>query len=213
TLFEKISLTAQGNLNPYKDTAGVLVDQYVWQGDRFSLGTLTSASIALSTRFQSKPRDPKQTANTSAPVSNRYLNDPLLADDRARLEDYIRRNPAEFVDFNIPWSFDISYSLTYNRVYKYDVKRYAKELNSNISFSNSFSLTPKWIFTTNGYFDFDTKQLTQFTMSISRDMHCWQMSVSVVPINVYKYFNITISPKSTILQDLRVNRTRSFSSY
>jgi hypothetical protein len=50
-------------------------------------------------------------------------------------------------------------------------------------------------------------------MSVSRDMHCWQMSINVIPIGDYRSFNITISPKSSILQDLRVNRTRVFTNY
>ncbi|HEX8314881.1 MAG TPA: hypothetical protein VF609_07810, partial [Flavisolibacter sp.] len=79
--------------------------------------------------------------------------------------------------------------------------------------NNSFNLTPKWNFSTNGYYDFTTKQLTMFTMSIAREMHCWQMSIGVTPIGSYQYFNITISPKSSVLKDLRVNRTRYFYNY
>ncbi|MBD0331738.1 MAG: hypothetical protein ICV66_03710 [Chitinophagaceae bacterium] len=50
-------------------------------------------------------------------------------------------------------------------------------------------------------------------MSISREMHCWQMSISVTPIGLAHYFSITINPKSAILQDLRINRTRVFYNY
>jgi hypothetical protein len=125
----------------------------------------------------------------------------------------MRRNPAEFVDFNIPWSVNVSFSLNFSKTFNAQKKDFVSNVSSSVSFNNSFSLTPKWNFTTNGFYDFNTKQLTQFTMSVSRDMHCWQMSINVTPIGDYRYFNITISPKSAILQDLRVNRTRTFVNY
>jgi LPS-assembly protein len=131
--------------------------------------------------------------------------------DEQSMQQYINRNPSEFVDFNIPWSINLSYALVFSR--RVENGKIRSEVNSNLSFNNTFSLTPKWMFTTSGFYDFNTLQLTMFTMSVSRDMHCWQLSVNVTPIGQYKYFNISISPKSSILQDLRVNRTRYFYNY
>jgi len=50
------------------------------------------------------------------------------------------------------------------------------------------------------------------SLSINRDMHCWQMSIGVQQ-GLYSSFSITISPKSSLLQDLRVNRTRTFATF
>jgi hypothetical protein len=163
----------------------------------------------MSTSFQSKPRDPNI---ASKRTPNRPITDPTVLQDEQRLQDYMKRNPAEFVDFNMPWSLNLSYSLFFNDERQPD-STYKIKVNSNVSFNNSFSLTPKWNFTTSGYFDFNTMKITMFTMSISRDMHCWQMAISVVPVGLQQTFNITISPKSSILQDLKVNRTRTFSNY
>ena len=213
TLFEKISLSAQATLDPYQtDTLGRPVNRYAWQGGNLRLGRLTSGSISMSTQFQSKPRDPNKSPNPNADL-RKHINDPALLADEQRLQDYMRRNPAEFVDFNIPWSINISYSLNFSKSFDYTVRRFKTSINSSASFNNSFSLTPKWNFTTSGYYDFNTLKLTQFTMSISRDMLCWQMSIGVTPIGDYRYFNINISPRSSLLQDLRINRTRSFVNY
>ena len=213
TLFEKISLSAQAVLDPYEvDSAGRTINRFIWRRNHFSPGRITSGSISMSTQFQSKPRDPKQAPNPNAGPT-RGVTDPLLLADEQRLQEYMQRNPAEFVDFNIPWSINISFSLNFNKTFQPDIKNFKTNVSSSVSFNNSFSLTPKWNFTTNGFYDFDTKQLTQFTLSVSRDMHCWQMSIGVTPIGDYRYFNFTISPKSSILQDLRVNRTRSFVNY
>jgi len=211
TLFEKLSISAQTLYDPYiQDSLGRDTRRYVWQGDRFRLGRLQTGSISMSTSFQSKPRDPKKTT-TPNPGTGR-LTDPTLIGDEQRLQDYMRRNPGEFVDFNIPWSISLSYSLFFNQ--QRDVSGKTKtKFTSNLSFSNSFSLTPKWMFTTNGYYDLNAMKLTTFSMTVSRDMHCWQMSVNVIPLGFSKYFSISISPKSSILQDLRVNRTRYFTNY
>lgn len=209
-LFEKININANGIINPYeRDSVGRDIDEYVWESGKFSLGRLSSASVSISTSFQSKPRDEKAD-ETRKDQLEQQLNDPVLAADRQRLLDYMRQNPAEFVDFNIPWQISFSYSLYYSQELRPDYSGFTSRVRSNTSFNGSFSLTPKWNFSVNGYYDFDTKKLQTFTMAISREMHCWQMSINVTPIGLYRFFNFTISPKSGILQDLRINRTRSF---
>lgn len=210
TLFEKLSITAQGLYSPYKqDSLGRDTRLYVWQGDRFRLGRLRSGSVSMSTSFQSKPRDANKPAQENP--NETQIKDPSLLGDMQRTQQYVNRNPAEYVDFNIPWSINLSYSLVFSR--RIQEGRTKTDVTSNVSFNNTFSLTPKWMFTTSGYYDLGTMELTMFTLSVSRDMHCWQLSVNVTPIGSYKYFNISISPKSSILQDLRVNRTRYFYNY
>jgi lipopolysaccharide assembly outer membrane protein LptD (OstA) len=211
TLFEKLSISAQGLYSPYAQDSvtGQDTRQYVWQGDRFRLGRLRSGSVSMSTSFQSKPRDEKK-AKTETPNNGTKITDPSVLGDEQRMQQYVNRNPTEFVDFNIPWSLSISYSLFFSRSIQYGLKK--TNVTSNMSFNNTFSLTPKWMFTTSGYYDLGEMKLNSFTFSVSRDMHCWQLSVNVTPIGITKYFNITISPKSGILQDLKVNRTRYFYS-
>src|SRR5438270_4887633 len=150
TLFEKINITAQALLDPYQQGAsGQDINKYLFQGGGFHLGRINSGSVAISTSFKSKPRDENKQPN---PVSTRQITDPALLGDQARLQDYMLRNPGEFVDFNIPWSFTLSYSLFFSQQ-KVDFYHYKKTVSSNVSFNNSFSLTPKWNFTTNGFFD------------------------------------------------------------
>ena len=143
-------------------------------------------------------------------MEQELLNDPMLAIDAQSQLDYMRRNPSDFVDFNIPWSISLGLSVYYSERFRLDSRRFEKEFSSNLTFNGSFSLTPKWNFAMNGYYDLDTKHLETFTMSINREMHCWQLSINVTPVGPYRYFSFTISPKSGMLQDLKVNRTRYF---
>jgi LPS-assembly protein len=210
TLFEKLSISAQAQLDPYAvGPNGLPINRFVWQDGRFTPGRFTGGSISASTSFQSKPRDENKAKEQ--PVNT--ITDPALLADQQSLMDYMQRNPAEFVDFNIPWSINLSYSLAVSRTIKPDYSGFQSLVSSSLSFNNSFNLTPKWNFSTNGFYDFNTLQMTMFTMSIAREMHCWQMAISITPIGTYQYFNITISPKSSVLKDLRINRTRSFYNY
>jgi LptD protein len=212
-LFDKINISASTTLDPYKtDKNGNDIDEYAWQGGKFKPGRLTTGSISLSTSFKSKPKDPKKEEERKKQVEQR-LSDPSLIADQQRLLDYMQQNPSEFVDFNIPWQVSFGYSLFFSNQLKPDFSGFKKEFNSNVNFNGSFSLTPKWNFSVNGYYDFTSHKLQTFQMSINREMHCWQMSINIVPVGLYRSFNFSISPKSSVLQDLKINRSRSFPNY
>ena len=210
TLFDKINITASTTMNPYlSDSNGRPINKYAWQGEKFSLGRFTNGSLSMSTDFKSKPRDEKK-AQERKQMEDQLLNDPLLANDAQSQLDYMRRNPSDFVDFNIPWTISLGLSVFYSQQRTANFRDFETKFSSNLTFNGSFSLTPKWNFSMNGYYDFDTKDLQTFTMSINREMHCWQLSINVTPVGPYRMFSFTISPKSGMLQDLKVNRTRYF---
>jgi hypothetical protein len=163
----------------------------------------------MSTDFASKPRDEKK-AEERKQKEQELLSDPLMSADVQSQLEYMRRNPSDFVDFNIPWRISLGLSVFFNERFKADYSGFEKEFSSDLNFSGSFSLTPKWNVTMNGYYNFNSSDLGMLTMSISREMHCWQLTVNVAPVSPYRYFSFSISPKSGILQDLKLNRTRYF---
>jgi LPS-assembly protein len=113
----------------------------------------------------------------------------------------------------VPWSLSFSYSLNYTNTMKPDYSGYMGQVFSSMNFNGDFTLTPKWKMGGTGYFDFNEMKLQQLSMFITREMHCWQLAINVTPIGLYRSFNITINPKSGILRDLRINRSRTFSNY
>ncbi|MFZ9388007.1 MAG: putative LPS assembly protein LptD, partial [Chitinophagaceae bacterium] len=213
TLFEKINITANTVLNPYQTNEfGVDIDKYAWEGGKFKLGRLTYGSISISTNFKSKPRDPKK-EELRKKQAELLMENPALAAEQQRVLDYARQNPGEFVDFNIPWQVNLGFSLSFINRLKSDLTGFEKDFTSNMNFNGSFNLSPKWNFSMNGYYDFNTKKLQMFQMGITRDMHCWQMSIDVTPVGLFRFFSFSISPKASVLQDLRINRTRSFPTF
>jgi LPS-assembly protein len=208
TLFEKINITASGTIDPYQvDKFGDRIDKYAWEGGKFSPGQLTNGSIAISTSFRSKPKD--ETKEKERQELEEDLPRQTMDEQMAEL-DYARQNPAEFADFNIPWSLNISYSLNFYRRLNSTTYRYTTETNSTASINGDFNLTPRWKMGMNTYYDVKKSEIQMLTMYISREMHCWQLSINVTPVGLVRSFNITVSPKSGILRDLRINRTRSF---
>lgn len=207
-LFEKININASAIYSPYAlNKYGTQTKYYAWK--KGGLGSIMSGSISASANFQSKAKDAEKEKKRQEAI-NQSLNDPMLQADQQRLLEYMRQNPAEFVDFNTPWSLNLSYSLNFSRTYNSTLDKSRIEITSSTNFSGSFNLTPKWNFSVNGYYDLKTSKIQTFSMAISRDLHCWQMAINVSPIGIYRYFNFTISPKAGILQDLKVNRSRSF---
>ena len=124
--------------------------------------------------------------------------------------DMVRNNPAEYTDFNILWNLSLSYSLNFSRQFVSSYTDITKHVYSNLSINGDFSLTDRWKVGGTTYYDFKTAKIQTLSMWVSREMHCWQMSINLNPIGLYRSFNSSISPKSGILRDLRINRSRTF---
>jgi hypothetical protein len=112
------------------------------------------------------------------------------------------------VDFNVSWSVNISYALSFSNTFQ--VNKYVTTLNSSLIMNGDFNLTEKWKMGFNCYYDVRNLKLQSFSTFLSRDMHCWQLTINVTPVGPWRSFNITINPKSSILRDLHINRTRTF---
>jgi hypothetical protein len=213
TLFDKISITANSLLDPYQtNERGFPIDRYAWQGGKFKLGRLTYGSVSMSTSFKSKPKDEKKDQQRTQQM-DQMMQDPNLRGQQQQLMEFMQQNPGQFVDFNIPWQLSFGYSLSFSNRLKPDYSGYSTEVNSNLNFSGSFNLTEKWNVSANGFYDVTSTKLQTFQMSINREMHCWQLSINVTPVGLFRSFNFSISPKASMLQDLRINRTRFFTNF
>ena len=203
-LFEKINITANATVDPYRlDSTGTRIPKLMWRDNLFHPGRITNGNIAVSTSLQSKSKDGK-TDQERLPEDNF-----MTPDEQQRQLEYVRSNPAEFTDFNIPWTLQLSYSLSFTRALQPDFST-KTQTYSNLSVNGDFSLTPKWKMGGTTYYDFSTKKIQTLTMFVTRDMHCWQMAINITPVGLYRSFSLTINPKSGILRDLKINRTRSF---
>ena len=209
TLYQKINISASTTLDPYQyDNFGYRIDKYTWQGGKgFNIGHLTGGTIAITTSFKSKPKDEKKAEEEKKGEDSQL---PMTLEEQQAELNYINSHPAEFVDFNVSWSANISYSLNFTRVLKTDFTGYTTNLASSLTLNGDFNLTEKWKMGFNTYYDVKNLKVQSLTGFLSRDMHCWQLSINVTPVGIYRSFSVTINPKSSILRDLRINRNRTF---
>ncbi len=209
-LFEKISITASAILDPYQtDAGGNRINKLVWRNKVATLGRFVSGNISISSQFQGGDKKPKQNnGNNLGQPYNPSTGMPL--DEYETEAAYISNNPAEFADFSIPWSVNFSYSLRFQRDRKTNYTGFATNVYQDINWNGTVNLTPKWQLGLNGFYNISQKELGTISVSIAREMHCWQMAINVSPVGRYRFFNISISPKSSLLRDIKVNRTRYF---
>jgi len=211
-LFNKINLTTSASFDPYEvDSTGRDKDLLVWKRHPISLGRMTNASISLSSSFQGGN---KKTGEKSTVTPDETAADQALYGQDQYNSDlaYIRNNPGEFADFNIPWSVNLSFALSYLKTFDVRKQDFVGRLTQNLNFGGTLNITPKWQMGVQGYLNLSEGKVEPLSMSISRDLHCWQMSISITPLGLYRYYSINISPKSPILRDLKVNRTRYFNT-
>ncbi len=207
-LFNTINISSSFSLDPYAtDKQGYRVNRLDIDPSKFKFGNITNGGISFSTSFKSKSKMEDASKKKEVPI------DPFMTpEEQQRQLQYVRANPAEFTDFNIPWTLTVSYSFNFSRVLKSDFSGYKIQTYNSLNFNGDFSLTPKWKIGGTGYVDVAKASIQQMSMFITREMHCWQLAINVTPIGLYKSFSITVNPKSGILRDLKINRSRTFSS-
>lgn len=109
-----------------------------------------------------------------------------------------------------PWSINLSYSLRYGQS-KFNVKKmyYDYKLTQSLSLSGSLSLFSTWKLSANTSYDFVNKEFAMLHCNISRDLHCWEMSASFIPIGRFKSYNFSVRVKSGMLSDLKYEQQQN----
>lgn len=109
--------------------------------------------------------------------------------------------------FSMPWSLNVNYSMRYAYAsFNTASMEYNRALSHDINVSGNIQFTENWRFTASSYYNVNTNQWSYVNCSISRDLHCWSMSASFVPIGLYKSYNFMIGIKSTLLRDIKYEK-------
>ncbi|MBL4594643.1 MAG: LPS-assembly protein LptD [Flavobacteriales bacterium] len=188
-ILKKISLNFNGVLDPYALDSNTITGQVnrintsQWTRNG-SLGRLTTVNMAVGFSLRSK--------NTNSKKESNYGTEEEL--------EYIRANPNEFIDFNVPWTLNMNYNVRYSK------PQFQSSVIQTLNFSGDFSLTQRWKVGFNSGYDFEAKDLSYTSIDIYRDLHCWEMSFHWIPFGQRQSYLFTIKVKSAILQDLKLTR-------
>ena len=194
-VLDKINISSSATFDPYAFdyTLGRQVRQTM-EDLQQGLARFTGAQFSLGSNFHSKTK-----AGSDGPTNS---------------EEYVRllRNAGynDYVNFNIPWSFNFSYSLQAAKNYTAITRTDTLVVTQNLTFQGEVQVTKRWKFTMSSGYNFTTKQLIQTSIDVYRDLHCWAMHLQTIPFGPRKSYTFTLNVKAAVLQDLKLTRRRDF---
>ena len=118
--------------------------------------------------------------------------------------------------FSIPWSLSIGYGVTIREntsgSFNYDTMRYPYKVTQNLNFSGNIRISDGWNISFSSGYDFEFKKVSMTTASLSRDLHCFNMSCSVV-LTPYTSYNFSFRCNAATLTDaLKYDKRSSYSN-
>lgn len=128
-------------------------------------------------------------------------------------DDDLQLTPEGYVPWTVPWSLSVNYSINYGYgEFDYDKLEYKGKITQNLSLSGNIRPTKNWEFSASASYNFDTHKIAYMNLNIARDLHCFTMRASVIPVGPYKSYNFHISVKSALLSDLKYDKRSSHSN-
>ena len=119
-------------------------------------------------------------------------------------------NEDGYVPWSVPWSLTFNYSINYSYgAFNKQKMEYDPRITQNLSFSGNIRPTPNWNFSFTASYNFDTHKLAYMNCNITRDLHCFAMRASFVPVGPYKSYTFNIAVKSSLLSDLKYDKRSS----
>ncbi len=206
TIFKKLNIRFGSSFDPYAlDEKGRRINKFEWNvNKRIFRPEMFKWTVGLNYNLSSKKESKKKIKPNSA-------SEQEIEDLQQNLEDY--------VDWDIPWSFRIGYNLNYTTTYKYyngytdyEIDK-VRTLVQTLSFSGDVNITPKWKVGFRSGYDFEKGDITYTSIEVYRDLHCWEMSFNWIPFGFQQSWNFSINIKSSLLQDLKLDKKKDFRDY
>ena len=198
----KLNFNSSASFEPYqRDAQGRTVNRYLFEANPRRLLRLASASFGTTYAFN--PTTGKK--RSAVPRAVAPSNDPTLG--TVGPPNFY----ADYIDFDIPWEFNLTYAAGYTTnlvpLKPGEVRPPLLALNT-VGATGSVKLTENLRLTYNLGYDITHQTITYPNLSIFRDLHCWQVNATWIPFGITKGYQFTIAAKSSLLQDLKLNRNR-----
>lgn len=194
TLFKKVNFNANATLDPYARDGNRRIDKYLLSTDR-RIGTWTNAGLSFSTGLNADMFRKKKSLDTAGKIESE--------EDMAGFMDVVY-NPSGYVNFDLPWSFDINYSLNYSRA------NFVTMYTQNFTIRGDVNLTPKWKIGCSSGYNFNENKIAYTQFEVSRLLHCWALNFTWIPDGIRKSFFFSLKVNSSVLQSLKVEKRRNW---
>lgn len=121
-----------------------------------------------------------------------------------------------YMKFSMPWSLTFGYGITMreNTSGKFNTKtmRYPYAFTQTLNFSGNIRISDGWNISFSSGYDFENHDLSMTTASLSRDLHCFNMSCSVV-LAPYTSYNFSFRCNAATLTDaLKYDKRSGYSN-
>lgn len=121
-----------------------------------------------------------------------------------------------YMAFNLPWSLSLGYGVTMREntsgKFHYDSMRYPYKFTQNLNVSGNLRISDGWNISFSSGYDFENHKISMTTASLSRDLHCFNMSCSVV-LAPYTSYNFSFRCNAATLTDaLKYDKRSSYSN-
>lgn len=205
TLFKNFSIQYSSMWDPYiLDSTGTKqLNQFEWDVNHrlFRKKSVTwnfSANYTFNNKTFAK-KDKKSKKPEAPNATEDELND-------------ILSHPNEYVDWSTTWSISLSYNLrtVNNPSYINYIMRDNRSTVQTLGVQGEINLSPKWKFSAHSGWDFEKKKISYTSLTIYRDLHCWEMRFNVIPYGTYKSWNFQINVKASALQDLKLTKKKDY---
>ncbi|MDL2315300.1 LPS-assembly protein LptD, partial [Bacteroidales bacterium OttesenSCG-928-C19] len=196
TLFKSLKITYSGSFSPYCIDSTGIYNKFLWKEDK-KLFRKENASWQLGLNYSLSPSTFKKKKDDASGETEKPKPEYPIFSPFNNPNDIL----GTYVDFSVPWSLNINYTL--NFVNKYVAKEFGYENTTiqTLNFSGDFSLTPNWKIGFSSGYDFELKDITYTSIDVYRDLHCWEMRFNWVPFGVRKSWNFSIAVKASMLKD------------
>lgn len=217
-----LNLSAVWDVYTYQlNSAGTPVRVNVprWKAGK-GIGKLASTGTSFSYTFNNdtfKRKDDKNKNNDKDDTEDDVGYDENIGYQRSRRSEQQEEETSidndGYSPWPFPWSLTFNYSINYGYgSFNYDKMEYNGKITQNLSVSGNLSPTPNWTVGFSSSYNFQAKKLAYMSCNISRDLHCFTMSASVIPVGPYKSFNFHIAVKSSLLSDVKYDKRSSTSN-
>ncbi len=209
TIYGNFGINLSLTLDPYEvSPQGVRYNKLMIR--RGLLGRVMSTGWSFGYTFKSRQDKSQAAVNDINSIPPEYFNP--FSDPYGLMDPVLRRRymAGTYYDFSIPWNIGFNYVISYGISYVNNgTTGYKKNITQTIGFNGSVNLTPKTGITFTTGFDIQNKKLTTTSISITRDLHCWQMSFVWIPFGAHRSWSFNIGVKASSLADLKYDKSQS----
>ena len=121
-----------------------------------------------------------------------------------------------YMAFSMPWSLSFGYGITMREntsgSFNYDTMRYPYSFTQNLNVTGNIRIADGWNISFSSGYDFENKKISMTTASLSRDLHCFNMSCQVT-LAPYTSYNFSFRCNAATLTDaLKYDKRSSYSN-